>query len=963
MSARALEQEHLLAQVKVLTVGGKYREALAGIEPLLSSPHVGREARLLRAKLILGGQGPAAAVPELQGLLDASDEVAGQAHLLLANISRESDPCTPAEGDAYYQLWKHHFERAERLIAGTPGYYFLLAQATHDVQKSLSLLAEALKLDQGHYEALRERAHLFQAQGDYEQVTQEARAMIVSQQENPQGYLLRAHALREMGRFDEALQDYQDALRLDPNDPEIYDGRRETYTRLGRYEWALRDAQKCAELRPNDPFYFYKPFLAHTVLGQYDQAAAHYARFLAGPLGSTDYNPDAIPINIGLYFAFFSMKSVFESRTAGQPWHGPEEPPPTGLHALMRDMEALYNQWTRRGKCIAPVGYYCSWDPNAQKLAYCQGLSQGSLLTVLDLTTGRIQALVSPAEEPAWSPDGRYMAFIKDRWLLPPDHLQHLHMRSWSTAMKQQMATHAREVWVMDMTSPDRPMRRIAAGQHPHWGKRSHRLYYYSTADNALHSIPMEKDSSATRVLTDCAGPCPTISPDEQYVADSAGRELRIVKLATREVVETWTLPPPVIPPNLWAEWSPDGNELSLGAFNSEAGLWIYDRRTRTASKILDGGATVASWSPDGRHLAVSLTSVWVEIWLIDLKPGRPTVESFEALQTTEDHCRQMVERCNRWIKTNPTHILAYDSRAYCALWMRHEKAATYLQEFERVLTAYDARGCADRAQHVLRCPPEERDRLLPLALLFARKAVTKEPNFARLLGQALYRAGGREEASRMLEPYRITSGPGSARYDPTTDSYIITGIGADIWQLADDFHFAHKILHGDGSITARIDHLAGTDPWAKAGVMIRGSLAADSAHALCYLSRRNGKVFQSRKEAGQLSGSSKTAGFRVPYWVRLVREGNQISAYHSADGRSWTLQAPSAGTANPQIMALTRDVCIGLAVTSHDPAHTAEARISHVTTMGDVTPAGPFAESQDITLLQPGISDDTGRR
>ncbi len=51
-----------------------------------------------------------------------------------------------------------------------------------------------------------------------------------------------------------------------------------------------------------------------------------------------------------------------------------------------------------------------------------------------------------------------------------------------------------------------------------------------------------------------------------------------------------------------------------------------------------------------------------------------------------------------------------------------------------------------------------------------------------------------------------------------------MSGGGTDIWDTSDQFRFAYKQLNGDGTIVAKIDSLANTSVWAKAGVMIRGS-------------------------------------------------------------------------------------------------------------------------------------------
>ena len=60
--------------------------------------------------------------------------------------------------------------------------------------------------------------------------------------------------------------------------------------------------------------------------------------------------------------------------------------------------------------------------------------------------------------------------------------------------------------------------------------------------------------------------------------------------------------------------------------------------------------------------------------------------------------------------------------------------------------------------------------------------------------------------------------------------TFTVRGAGADIWGTADAFQYAYRSLTGDGSITARVASISGTEAWAKGGVMIRQSLTSGSA-------------------------------------------------------------------------------------------------------------------------------------
>jgi regulation of enolase protein 1 (concanavalin A-like superfamily) len=140
---------------------------------------------------------------------------------------------------------------------------------------------------------------------------------------------------------------------------------------------------------------------------------------------------------------------------------------------------------------------------------------------------------------------------------------------------------------------------------------------------------------------------------------------------------------------------------------------------------------------------------------------------------------------------------------------------------------------------------------------------------------------------------------------------YTIRGDGGDIWSYSDAFHFMYLPMSGDGDIVARVISIQNTDSWAKAGVMIRESLTAGSAHAMMIVTPSNGANFQYRTTTGGESYSSGGNSFKAPYWVKLTRTGNTITGFHSSDGQNWTQQGSNA-------FSMTSDVFVGLCVTSH---------------------------------------------
>jgi hypothetical protein len=181
----------------------------------------------------------------------------------------------------------------------------------------------------------------------------------------------------------------------------------------------------------------------------------------------------------------------------------------------------------------------------------------------------------------------------------------------------------------------------------------------------------------------------------------------------------------------------------------------------------------------------------------------------------------------------------------------------------------------------------------------------------------------------------------------------LMNGVGTDIFSTADQGRFVYKQLAGDGTIIARVDRLDATDPWAKAGVMIRQSVDAGASWAMSLYAPGNGFRFQTRVLAGGAGASDSTIAtpaqiaVRAPVWLKLERKGNQFSAYYATNDAPTTwIGSPW----NPQTVMLTTNVFIGLAVTSHADAVT-QAEFSNLTTTGNVT--GNW-ESLSLGIEQP---------
>jgi hypothetical protein len=163
-------------------------------------------------------------------------------------------------------------------------------------------------------------------------------------------------------------------------------------------------------------------------------------------------------------------------------------------------------------------------------------------------------------------------------------------------------------------------------------------------------------------------------------------------------------------------------------------------------------------------------------------------------------------------------------------------------------------------------------------------------------------------------------SAAGIAPVTENAGKMTVSGEGSDIWNNGDEFTFVYKTLNGDGSLVARVTSIgAGSNTWAKGGVMIRASLDAGSPHAMTVMTANtdggagNGASFQYRLMPDDVSSNADAASLVAPpYYVKIERVGDTISGSLSADGQNWTPQ----GTA--QYIAMTNPVYIGICVTSH---------------------------------------------
>jgi len=154
----------------------------------------------------------------------------------------------------------------------------------------------------------------------------------------------------------------------------------------------------------------------------------------------------------------------------------------------------------------------------------------------------------------------------------------------------------------------------------------------------------------------------------------------------------------------------------------------------------------------------------------------------------------------------------------------------------------------------------------------------------------------------------------GSAGY--SSGQFTISGSGRGIpdYQATglDSFQFVYLYVPSttNGYIQARVASVPNTSASAKAGVMIRENLYADSRFAMADVESTAGVEFVRRTSTGASTNASGASG-TPPRWVRLARTNNSFSAYSSANGSTWS-QIGSAVT-----IGMTTNAYVGLVVCS----------------------------------------------
>lgn len=158
------------------------------------------------------------------------------------------------------------------------------------------------------------------------------------------------------------------------------------------------------------------------------------------------------------------------------------------------------------------------------------------------------------------------------------------------------------------------------------------------------------------------------------------------------------------------------------------------------------------------------------------------------------------------------------------------------------------------------------------LAVNSTSASTTAQAVFTHVAG--LSSAPGRADIGGPHHPGTVTIA--NSRYE-------VSGVGGDIWNTPDQFSFVYEQMEGAGELIARLDSFEAPDSAARAGIMMRESLAPDAQYVdlvQTLQSRTKAYHLQWRRRAegsSARSTSDYSARETQPQWLKLQRRFNSV--------------------------------------------------------------------------------------
>ena len=157
-------------------------------------------------------------------------------------------------------------------------------------------------------------------------------------------------------------------------------------------------------------------------------------------------------------------------------------------------------------------------------------------------------------------------------------------------------------------------------------------------------------------------------------------------------------------------------------------------------------------------------------------------------------------------------------------------------------------------------------------------------------------------------------------------DMLRVKASGWGVKDASDGFRYAFESASGNLELTAFVSSFSGFQA-SQAGVMLRSHTGPDSAFAFLYTDPYGNLQYQWRTGDGLQSQSVWLRGLTLPFWIRLVRYGNLISAAYSLDGKVYLFEQNAT-----QAIELPNAVLAGPATSSGREGEYATAEYMYIT-------------------------------
>ncbi|MBI4976153.1 MAG: TolB family protein [Spirochaetes bacterium] len=194
----------------------------------------------------------------------------------------------------------------------------------------------------------------------------------------------------------------------------------------------------------------------------------------------------------------------------------------------------------------------------------------------------------------------------------------------------------------------------------------------------------------------------------------------------------------------------------------------------------------------------------------------------------------------------------------------------------------------------------------------------------------------------------------GKSIFDPSDESYRISGGGENVWWNVDAFHFHHRKMRGDLIADCALEWIGdGLIAHRKAGIMIRESLDADARMVIAVLHGDGLTSLQIRRETGGKTETMDAPAGPLPV-MRLSLEQGKVRVLAA------TKNNPLAGVAETEIDFAGKEYYAGLFVCSHKAGKLEEAIFRNVRlTVPVPAQAGknaPMCSRVEILELKTGV-------